>query len=324
MPAVQALRLIWIQQFCRGSGPDGEKVIWREDEHGLPPGRDRLASPYDLDVRYSEKRGHGWTGYKAHYSETCHGKAGDDPGTGLAALPDLITGTQTTHAAVPDVMMTQVIHDDLETAGLAPGEHAADSGYTSAGLLIKARARGIVLVGPLTAGASPQARSGGYVTSMFAIDWDARTVTCPQGAASSTWAPCTQRGTETIVVRFPAAACGPCPARDKCTTSARGRQLSLRPRETHEAVEAARAEHSTLEWRQKYAIRAGVEGTIAQATHVTGIRQARYPGLPKTTFEHNAAATAINFIRLDSWWTGNPMDRTRTSNFQRLDLALAT
>ena len=30
------------------------------------------------------------------------------------------------------------------------------------------------------------------------------------------------------------------------------------------------------------------------------------------------AATAINLIRLDAWWTGKPLDRTRTSHLQRL------
>jgi transposase len=59
LPAVGVLRRIWIQQYYR----DGEKVTRREErEHGLPPGRDRLASPYDLDARYSEKHGMSWTG----------------------------------------------------------------------------------------------------------------------------------------------------------------------------------------------------------------------------------------------------------------------
>jgi hypothetical protein len=51
LPAVQALRRIWIQQYYRELGEDGEKVIRREErEHGLPPGRDRIVSPYDLDA----------------------------------------------------------------------------------------------------------------------------------------------------------------------------------------------------------------------------------------------------------------------------------
>jgi hypothetical protein len=36
---------------------------------------------------------------------------------------------------------------------------------------------------------------------------------------------------------------------------------------------------------------------MRQATHVTGIRRARYLGLPRTRLEHIAAAAAINLIR---------------------------
>jgi hypothetical protein len=99
-------------------------------------------------------------------------------------------------------------------------------------------------------------------------------------------------------------------------------QLGFRHRQIHEAVTAARAEQASDAWQHRYRIRAGVEGTIAQATHVTGIRRARYLGLPKTRLEHNTAAAAINLIRLDAWWTGKPLDRTRTTHLQRLDLAV--
>jgi transposase len=324
LPAVQALRLILVQQFCRQSGTGGEKVTWREDEQGLPPGRTRIISPYDLDARYSQKRGNGWSGYKAHLSETVSDPAGDDPQTGRPAAPNLVTATQTTHAAVPDVVMTPVIHDDMDAAGLPPGEHAVDSGYASADELIAARARGITLITPLLASSSRQARTGGYTPDMFTIDWDAEQVTCPQGALSQSWGPCRQDGHDVIVIRFRTRTCRDCPVRDRCTTAATaGRQLTIRPREIHQAVTAARAEQDTTAWKQKYATRAGVEGLMAQATHVTGIRRARYLGLPKTTLEHNIAAVAINLIRLDHWWTSQPLDRTRTSHFQRLQYQLA-
>jgi hypothetical protein len=97
--------------------------------------------------------------------------------------------------------------------------------------------------------------------------------------------------------------------------------MFLRPRETHEAVTALRATQSAQEWKDRYAIRAGAEATIRQATAVTGIRTARYRGLPKTSLEHAAAATAINLIRLDAWHTSKPLDRTRTTCLQRLSLA---
>src|SRR5215472_16554414 len=96
LPAVQALRRIWIQQFCLQAGEDGEKVIWRGAEQGLPPARSRLVSPYDLDARYAEKRGKGWTGYKVHLSETCH----EPDAAGRRPAPNLITNTETTLAPV--------------------------------------------------------------------------------------------------------------------------------------------------------------------------------------------------------------------------------
>ena len=161
---------------------------------------------------------------------------------------------------------------------------------------------------------------------MFTIDWEHQKVTCPQGAISRKWTATRNRGRDAFIAGFPTATCRACPARDKCTTSSRnGRQLFLRPQEIHEAITAARAGQSTQPWKDRYAIRAGAEATIRQATHTTGIRTARYPGLPKTRLEHAAAAAAVNLIRLDAWWTSNPLDpaRTRTTHLQRLNLTTA-
>jgi transposase len=325
LPAVQALRQIWVQQYYRVIDEHGEKVIRREaSEQGLPPGRSLIISPYDTAARYAEKRGKGWAGYKVHLSETCSRAADDQARTGRPAVPNLITGVATTTATVTDAEMTAPIHDILDTAGLPPAEHAVDAGYASADQLVAAAARGITLIAPLLATATRQVRTGGYTPQMFTIDWDARQVTCPQGQASATWSEhASSAGQDVITVRFPKAACRACPARDKCTTSATGRTLHLRPRHIHEAVTAARAAQASAQWKARYNIRAGVEGTIAQATHVTGIRHARYLGLPKTRLEHHAAAAAINLIRLDAWWTGKPLDRTRTTCLQRLNLTPA-
>lgn len=323
LPAVEALRRVWIQQYYRSIDECGGQEVTRREasEHGLPPGRDALISPYDLDARYSEKRGTGWGGYKVHFSETCDEAAAPDE---AATAPRLLTAVATTTATVPDVAMTEPIHDLLTDNGLCPAEHVVDAGYTSADLLLTARARGITLIGPLLADTSPQARNGGYTAEAFTIDFDNQQVTCPQGNTNATWSPCTQRGTKAIVVRFDAKDCATCPARDQCTTAtSRGRQLTLRPREVHHAVAAARAEQDSDQWTDRYNIRAGVEGTMRQTTHVTGIRRARYKGLPKTRLEHAAAAAAINLIRLDAWWTGHPLDRTRTTHLQRLDFTLA-
>jgi hypothetical protein len=53
------------------------------------------------------------------------------------------------------------------------------------------------------------------------------------------------------------------------------------------------------------------------------MRHARYRGLEKVHLQHVYAAVALNLIRLDAWWNGHPLDRTRTSHLARLELALA-
>ena len=337
LPAVQALRRIWIQQFYREI-TDGRQEVRRREKlpegDGLPPGRDLLISPYDLDARYGIKRETGWGGYKVHFTETCDdpgkraGASADEgpaPGTGVRRgdRPNLVTSVVTTEATVPDSAMTTPVHQQLEERHLLPGEHLAGSGYPPAELIIHAaRVFGITLVSPMLLDTSAQARAGaGYDKAAFAFDFDARQATCPQGVTSSAWSPCRQHHDEAIVVSWPKNACMPCPARQLCTSGQR-RQITIRPRELHEALAAARAEQTTAQWKARYAARAGVEGTMRQATHVTGIRRARYLGLPKTQLEHNIAAAAINMIRMDAYWTGHPLDRTRSSHLARLDFTL--
>jgi hypothetical protein len=126
------------------------------------------------------------------------------------------------------------------------------------------------------------------------------------------------------VIKFAAQTCRPCPVRDQCTrsTSPRvGRQLTVPPREVHQAQLAARAAQTGPDWQTRYAARAGVERTIHQAVAMTGMRRTRYRGLAKTRLEHVFAATALNLVRLHAYWHGHPLDRTRTNHLARLDLA---
>ncbi|MGW3473265.1 transposase [Saccharopolyspora sp. NPDC000995] len=90
-------------------------------------------------------------------------------------------------------------------------------------------------------------------------------------------------------------------------------------RAVHEAQRAARTDQETKDWQAKYALRAGVEGTIRQGIAVTDLRHTRYRGLAKT----HLVTVALNLIRLDAWWNGHPLDRTRISHLTRLELALA-
>ncbi|MEU2867468.1 transposase, partial [Streptomyces mirabilis] len=69
-----------------------------------------------------------------------------------------------------------------------------------------------------------------------------------------------------MVITFSIRTCRPCLFREQCTSSVLGRRmLTLRPREPEEALVRARAEQKTETWKTKYALRAGIEGTINQA-----------------------------------------------------------
>ncbi|KJE20305.1 Transposase DDE domain-containing protein, partial [Frankia torreyi] len=188
----------------------------------------------------------------------------------------------------------------LAERGLAPAEHYLDAGYSSADLIHDAATRGITMVTPALLDHSPQARAGaGFDKAAFRINWKARQARCPQGHTSTGWYPVRQHDRDAIVVQFAHTDCHPCPTRTECTTAARGtRYLSLRPQELHETLTAARAEQATDTWKTRYALRAGIEGTINQALDVTGLRYARYCGLPKTRLQHAFSATAVNITRL--------------------------
>src|SRR5262249_20329513 len=77
--------------------------------------------------------------------------------------------------------------------------------------------------------------------------------------------------------RFARADCTPCPLRARCTRSKQEpRIIGLLPRGQHEALQAARREQTTEEFRLRYAARAGIEGTHEQAIRRCGLRQCRY------------------------------------------------
>jgi transposase len=343
LPAIDVLRRVLVQNYTRAITADGREVVKRREKEpegdGLPPGHARIASPYDTDARWGVKRDTFWLGYKLHVTETCDDQprcgcpAAGDGGTGrrrgheeectAPAFPNLITHVATTEATVPGSQMTAVVCGDLAAKNLAPGRSYLDSGYLSAALVVTALATwGVALTGPLLAGTSAQARAGaGYARAGFAVDYDGKTVTCPQGKTSASWTPCTQRGKDAIVVRFSAAGCGPCPARALCTRGQR-RQLTVPPRDLAQAQAAARAAEKTIPFQADYARRAGVEGTMHQAAS-HGARRARYRGLPKTRLDHVYMACALNFLRLEAFWNGTPLDRRRTSHLARLELSLA-
>ncbi|WP_353618373.1 transposase [Roseomonas genomospecies 6] len=118
--------------------------------------------------------------------------------------------------------------------------------------------------------------------------------------------------------------CTTCPARAHCTQAkASPRNLTFRPRAEHEALQDARRQQETEGWRRRYAARAGIEGTLAQALQLFGLRRCRYIGLAKTSLQHVLTAATLNLVRLEAWWTDRPLAKTRVSRFAVLGPSVA-
>ena len=208
---------------------------WRTDQEGFPPSLLMVASPYDPEVHYAKKQSTIWIGYKVHLTETC-----DEGG------PHLITHVETTPAPVVDRDALEDIHEALEAKGLLPDTHLVDAGYVAADQLVASRKKGVTLLGPAPKDYQWQARSGeGFTVQDFLLDWDREVATCPAGHQSKSWSPDYHQGRTAFKVRFSTTDCRPCPLKTQCTRSGR-RLLTLRPREEHETLEAARQREEQL------------------------------------------------------------------------------
>jgi transposase len=308
-PMVQTLRNVWRVHYARDEG----RPRWRAGAE-LPPVGERLQSPYDPDMHYSAKHGLEWSGYKVHVTETCDEDAAH-----------LVTHVKTDQAMQPDMTCTAEIHQRLADKGLLPAEHFVDAAYVDAALLVGSRRdHGIALEGPVRAMAKRRTEAEqAYEQRHFVIDWEREQVTCPQGKTSVTWrSGLDEVGAPRISAVFSRTDCGACAARKLCTRAKEGRRsVYFHPRAEYEALNAARARMDDPEWKERYHVRAGVEGTLSQGVRAFGMRRSRYIGLAKTGFQQVCTAVAMNVVRIVNWLDGVPRAKTRVTRFVALAAA---
>ena len=306
LKAVEILRQVWLQQYYAPT----PKIQLRSEKDG-PPSAIRIRSPYEIEARNSTKRSTNWTGYKVHLTETCEEN-----------LPHVITQVKTTPATTQDQQVVTSIHQSLADQNLLPNQHLVDRGYTSSRLIVQSkRDYQIDLFGPVGTNGGWQARAGqGFDLSHFQIDWNKKKVSCPQGKQSRSWKKGKDSyGNKIIHVEFRQNECKECPVRSLCTRAPiHARGITLLPQLEYETRQKARQRQETEEFKQQYALRAGIEGTISQGVRSFHLRQCRYIGLAKTRLQHILTAAAINLERIYAWLEGVPLAQTRISHFEKM------
>jgi hypothetical protein len=116
----------------------------------------------------------------------------------------VIVHVVTQPAPAQDIDAVDRIHEGPAAAGLHPVEHFVDAAYvTPAAIARSAEDFGIALVGPVRA--DPHAaQHPGFTKAGFRIDWEARTVTCPNDVTSPPRKPTVGDGHPVISVAVPA------------------------------------------------------------------------------------------------------------------------
>jgi Transposase DDE domain len=234
----------------------------------------------------------------------------------------LSTHAYTTPATVRDWQCTALRQEALGKWELPAREHIVGAGDTGAELVVRSmQGHDLTLLGPLRPQAGWQTKVvGAYSNAPFTVAWERKPVRCPQGQWSLPWRdPCPPNRDPWFPARFRRQDRTACPTRALGPRSPRpARFFQLLPRAQYEARQTARATHATEAGQQRYARRAGIEGTSSQSVRALGARRTRYRGLPKTHLQQVLPAVAINVRRLIAWLDQVPTVTTRTSHFAAL------
>ena len=218
--------------------------------------RDRVISTVDPEARHGHKsRNRRFDGFKAHLSV--------DPDSEV--IDEVVVTPANTHDAdvVDDLLADHGEDEDKPTV-------FGDSAYAGADTLAHLNDAGYDVRAKVPPASN---REGRFSKDDFGIDLEAGTVACPAG--------------HIVAIRFGsdgagradfASHCGSCPLRERCTTAAAGRTISIHPEEA--VLQRAKAQQADPEWQQAYRAhpaQGGAQDRPLRAGHV-GRPQGPHPG----------------------------------------------
>lgn len=243
--------------------------------------RDRIISTSDPEMRHGRKSAsRRFDGYKMDVIT--------DEATELVLGVDVRSGNAGDgEGAAPLLGQVQAIE------GVEVGTLLADMAYSDGDTRVAVEELGADLVAKV----APATNRGLFPKTDFVIDLHASTATCPAGVTTADARPAKDhKGRPSLRFVFPAASCGPCPLRDRCTKAKHAsRTVAVG---LHEArIQAARMAQADPEVKALLRCRSKVERKIDHLQDL-GMDEARYRGRRKTKLQALLAATVANFQRL--------------------------
>ncbi len=248
--------------------------VKQQDVQESPAGTPRLREGVAKDRRISVEDGlmrHGRKsrsvrvdGYKRHIVR--------DLDTGLVRAVGI------TSANVAEATVTESIQADLACQQVVLSELHIDRAYLSS-LLVRQRPADLQVY----CKAWPVRNGTRFPKTAFHLDWERQVIQCPNQVDM----PFEPGG----VVHFPAETCAACPLRDRCTTSQRGRSVTIHPDEP--LLWELRQRQLTPLGRAKLRERVAVEHALAHIGRWQG-RRARYRGIRKNLFDLRRSAVVHN------------------------------
>ena len=254
---------------------------------------DSLQSPHDPDVTYS---GHKGKGYEVQVAETCH----EENAT------QLITHVEVTPSSGSDTDVSVLVVDGLAERKVRPDELFVDTAYGSGRNAFEASRRGTELVSPVAGSAPGNSHEGErngpppLTAADFQIDVTGEQATvCPAGHPSIEEYEL-EDAPERVEVHFARTTCEPCPLRSRCPVKLdrRAGDYVLKADLVKVNIERRRRAEATEEWRKRYAIRAGIEGTNSELKRAHGLGRLRVRGGRWVRLAVYLKALACNFKRM--------------------------
>jgi hypothetical protein len=201
---------------------------------------------------------------------------------------NFVTSVVVTPANKADAEPSPDVVDQCEENGVKFKKVMGDSAYSNWPIVEEKVKDGITVIAKVP---SEPVVDGRYPKSKFEIDTESGVVTCPEGFMAQSDSSAI-RLRKRIFVSF--SSCMECSSKTECTSSPKGRRISIHPYEPEVAAERKR--QATPEFKELYSEHANSERIISCLTRHGG-RQAKYIRIFKvwcqevlTAFNHNVKA----------------------------------